>query len=110
MKVGVPKECAAGETRVAATPETAKKLISKGLEVGVERGAGAGARIPDADFEAAGVALVDAAEALAADIVLKVRRPSRDEAAKMSSDAILIALLDPCADDGTLKVLADGKV
>jgi NAD(P) transhydrogenase subunit alpha len=110
MKVGVPKECAAGETRVAATPETVKKLTAKGATICVERGAGAGARIPDADFEAAGATLVDAAEALAADIVIKVRRPSRDEAAKMGSGAVLIALLDPCADDGTLKVLADGTV
>ncbi len=78
MKLAVLKETAKGETRVAATPESIKKLESLGLDVAVETGAGSAARIADADYIAAGASIApDAKTALAdADIVLKVRGPA----------------------------------
>ena len=83
MKLAVPKETTDGETRVAATPESVKKLKSLGLDVVVETGAGAAAHIADADYVAAGASIApDARTALAdADIVLKVRGPSAAEIA-----------------------------
>ena len=75
MKVGIPKERADGEARVATTPEIAKKLVAGGLTVLLERGAGAAAYYSDEAYEQAGVPLTDAAGALACDSVAKVRRP-----------------------------------
>jgi proton-translocating NAD(P)+ transhydrogenase subunit alpha len=95
MRIGVPAETRAGETRAAATPETVKKLAAKN-EVSVQAGAGNGASIPDRDFEAAGARLVgSAAEAFDADIVLKVRVPGEHELALLKSNSVLIGLLDP---------------
>jgi len=95
MRIGVPAETRAGETRVAATPETVKKLAAKN-EVRIQQGAGAGANLPDRDFEAAGAKLVaSAAEAFDADIVLKVRAPQENELASLKSGATLIGLLEP---------------
>jgi NAD(P) transhydrogenase subunit alpha len=92
MRIGVPAETRAGETRVAATPETAKKLAAKS-EVRVQAGAGAASSIPDGDYEAAGGRIVaSAAQACDADIVLTVRSPQPD---LLKSGAVLIGLLDP---------------
>ena len=81
--LAVTRERRAGETRVAVTPDAAKKLIALGFEVVVERGAGLAASMPDADYEAAGARLAATpAEALAnADVVLKVRGPADEEIA-----------------------------
>jgi NAD(P) transhydrogenase subunit alpha len=95
MRVGVPAETRAGETRVAATPETVKKLAAKN-EVRVQAGAGVKASIPDLDYEAAGARLVSsAAEAFEADVVLKVRAPDAAEATNLRSGTVLIGLLEP---------------
>src|SRR3990172_5209261 len=95
MRIGVPAETRPGETRVAATPETVKKLAAKN-EVRVQSGAGAGSSIPDREYEAAGAKIVGAAaEACDADIVLKVRAPQESELALLKSGSILIGLLDP---------------
>ncbi len=95
MRIGVPAETRAGETRVAATPETVKKLAAKN-EVRIQQGAGSGAHLPDRDFEAAGAKLVaSAAEAFDADIVLKVRAPQDSELALLKSGGTLIGLLEP---------------
>src|SRR5688572_1222201 len=76
MRVGIPREIGLGERRVAATPETTKRLLKLGFDVLVERGAGELASFQDADFEAAGASLSDdAAEVWASDVVLKVRPP-----------------------------------
>lgn len=64
MRIGIPAETRAGETRVAATPETIKKMLASGHQVLVQQGAGAGASIPDADFQAAGATLVNTAAEL----------------------------------------------
>jgi H+-translocating NAD(P) transhydrogenase subunit alpha len=106
--VAVLKERLAGETRVAATPETVKKLIGLGAELVIESGAGAGASIPDADFEAAGAKIAKTAkDALkSADVVLKVRRPEDAEIAALKSGAIVVALLDAYNNKPTLEALA----
>jgi H+-translocating NAD(P) transhydrogenase subunit alpha len=106
--VAVLKERFAGETRVAATPESVKKLVALGVEVVVEAGAGAGASIPDADFAAAGAKLAKTAkDALkSADVVLKVRGPEDAEIAAMKSGAIIVALLDAYNNKPALNALA----
>ncbi|HTQ74719.1 MAG TPA: Re/Si-specific NAD(P)(+) transhydrogenase subunit alpha [Burkholderiales bacterium] len=95
MNIGIPAETRAGETRVAATPETVKKFAAKNT-VKVQAGAGAGASYPDSEYQAAGAKLVgSAAEAFDADIVLKVRAPTGDELGFLKSGSILVGLLDP---------------
>ena len=81
MNIGVPAETRAGETRVAATPETVKKLVAAKHAVLVQSGAGAGASIPDADFQAAGASIAaSAADVYArAELILKVRPPQAGE-------------------------------
>ncbi len=105
MRVGVPAETRAGETRVAATPETVKKLAAKN-EVRVQAGAGAKASIPDRDYEAAGARLVSsAAEAFDAEVVLKVRAPDAAELTNLKSGTVLIGLLEPF-DSASLEAIA----
>src|SRR5436189_5805956 len=94
MRIAIPAEIDAGEPRVAATPETVKKLIGLGASVVVAPGAGAGSGIPDAEYEAAG-ATVGADAVQDADIVLKVRRPAGSELGSYKSGAIVIAIMDP---------------
>ncbi len=96
MHIGIPAETCAGETRVAATPETVKKLLATGHKVSVQTGAGAGASIPDAEYQAAGATLANEADIYAhAEILLKVRAPSADELAKLNKGAVLVGLLNP---------------
>src|SRR5580765_3100066 len=79
MLIGVPAETAGGETRVAVTPETAKKLKAQGHTVRVESGAGVRAAVTDAAYQAAGADITDAAGAFGCELVLKVRSPSLAE-------------------------------
>ncbi|MGH6994839.1 MAG: NAD(P) transhydrogenase subunit alpha, partial [Stellaceae bacterium] len=95
MIIGIPKERRAGELRVAASPDTVKRLVGQGLAIVVERGAGAGAAYTDDAYGAAGAKLADASAALGADIVLKVQRPTADELKEMKSGAVLVAMLAP---------------
>jgi H+-translocating NAD(P) transhydrogenase subunit alpha len=108
MKLSVLKERRAGETRVAATPETVKKLKGLGLDVVIESGAGAAARFVDTDYITAGASIApDAATALAdADIVLAVRGPDAAEIAAMKKGAVLAALLAPYTEKETIAKLA----
>ena len=105
MRIGVPRETLPGETRVASTPEVVRKLAGKGFEVVVERGAGAAAHFPDAEYEASGARLADRAEALAADVVLRVRKSAREDIAHMRDGALLLGFVETCEDDGTLAAL-----
>ena len=100
MIIAIPKERRAGETRVAAVPETVKKLKGLGLDVVVETGAGDAARFSDADYAAAGASIApDEGSALRnADIVLKVRAPSDDEVGLFKRGAVLAALLSPATE------------
>ncbi len=94
MRIAVLKETAAGETRVAASPETVKKFIALGASVAVEAGAGAGASISDAEFAAAGADMVkDAAKG--ADIVLGVQGPDPKALKGANAGAWIVAGLDP---------------
>ena len=97
MKIAVISETAALETRVAATPETIKKLIGLGATVSVEAGAGKNSGIPDAEFTAAGANIASSAKETLADaaVVLKVRRPTEGEMALMPKGALVLAVMDP---------------
>jgi NAD(P) transhydrogenase subunit alpha len=106
MKVAVTAETDPGEPRVAATPETVKKLTGLGAEVAVEPGAGVKSGILDADFAAAG-ANVTADAINGADIVLKVRRPSGSELAGYKRGALVVAIMDPYGNETALKQMAD---
>ena len=106
MLIGVAAESDPHETRVAASAETVKKFIALGAEVAVERGAGTTAGIPDADFAAAGAQLVAAAEALGADIVLKVRRPNGEEIGQLKRGALVFASMDPYGHQDAIEALA----
>jgi NAD(P) transhydrogenase subunit alpha len=112
MKLAVLKERRAGETRVAATPETVKKLKGLGLEFAVEAGAGAAARFADADFQAAGAVIApDSAAVLAgADIVLAVRTPETSAIAQIPKGAVLAALLAPYTEKDAITALAQQGV
>ena len=112
MKIAIVRERFEGENRVAATPETVGKLIGLGASVSVERGAGAGARITDAEYEAAGAALAaDARTALqGADIVLTVRRPAAASLAGVNRGALVIGALDPYGNEADVAALAQAGV
>ena len=105
MLIGVPAETLAGETRVAVTPETAKKLVAQGHRVHVQAGAGLAASATDAAYEAAGAQITDAAGALGAELVLKVRSPQAGELALMKPGAALVGMLNPF-DGAGLQALA----
>ena len=108
MLIGVPLETAAGETRVAMTPETAKKLKAQGHTIKVQSGAGVAASVTDAAYEAAGAEITDRAGALGADLVLKVRSPSADELTAMKSGAALVGMLNPFDRDGLQRLATAG--
>jgi NAD(P) transhydrogenase subunit alpha len=110
MLIGVPAETDPAETRVAASPETVKKLIALGAEVAVEHGAGLKAGIVDTDYQAAGARLVSGEEALGADLVLKVRRPTEHELALMKSGALVIATMDPYGHQDAVEAMARAGV
>jgi H+-translocating NAD(P) transhydrogenase subunit alpha len=106
MKIAVAAETDAGEPRVAAVPETVKKLIALGAEVAVMPGAGVKSGVPDADYTAAGAAVT--ADALNnADIVLLVRRPQASELPQLKKGALVIAIMDPYGNDAAIKQMAD---
>ena len=100
MHIGVPAETVAGETRVAVTPETAKKLVAQGHVVRVQSGAGLAASATDAAYQAAGAEVVDAAGAFGCELVLKVRSPSAAELAQMKPGTTLVGMLNPFDADG----------
>ena len=95
MKLGIVQETRPEERRVAASPNVVGKWIKAGWEVAVERGAGAAANFPDAQYEAAGAAIVDRAAVGAADIVLKVRPPDVSEVGQLREGGTLISFLFP---------------
>jgi NAD(P) transhydrogenase subunit alpha len=111
MKVGVAKETAPGERRVALVPEALGKLQAAGLEILVEAGAGAGAAIPDSAFSEAGATIVPT-DALYAqsDVVLKVAKPSAAEIGRLRSGQAVVGFLQPLIDPAGAKALADAGV
>ncbi|HET9681397.1 MAG TPA: NAD(P) transhydrogenase subunit alpha, partial [Candidatus Limnocylindrales bacterium] len=111
MKIGVARESAPGERRVALVPEALGKLQAAGLEVLVEQGAGLGALIPDAAFTDAGASVVSTDELYRqADVVARVQKPSPEEAARLRSGQAVIGLLQPLLDPQLMEVLASAGV
>src|SRR5688572_31287047 len=118
MKVAIPREIHLGERRVAATPDTVRRLIKMGFEVSIEAGAGAGCAINDAQFEEAGASIVPSRLDLwqNADVVLKVRPPeldrdhNRHEADALREGATLVSFIWPATNEALLSQLAKRKV
>jgi len=111
MQIGVPKETAPRERRVALAPDSVARLVKAGAQVLVERGAGVAASFGDDAYAAAGATMAPTpADALAADVVAKVQRPTPDEARALKTGAILISLLQPAASADVLPVLSERKV
>ena len=108
MQIGVPTETAPGETRVAVTPETAKKLVAQGHTVLVQSGAGRAASAVDEAYQAVGAQITDAASALGAELVLKVRAPSDSELPLMRAGATLVGMLNPFDAAGLQKLATAG--
>ena len=108
MHIGVPLETVAGESRVAVTPETAKKLKAQGHELRIESGAGVAASVTDEAYIAAGAEITDRAGALGADLVLKVRAPQADELGLMKPGAALVGMLNPFDAAGLQALAAAG--
>ena len=109
MRIAVAREIDPGEDRVAATPETVKKMKGLGAEVAVEPDAGTKSGIPDSEFAAAGAAVAPDA-VRNADLVLKVRRPAASELAGYKKGALVIAIMDPYGQEAALKAMADAGV
>lgn len=108
--VFIPRELDANEPRVAASPDTVKRLAGLGFDVVVETGAGTRSRIPDEEFAKAGAAIGKAADVGKADVVLKVRRPSEAELKGYKSGAAVIAIMDPYGNDAAVAALAKAGV
>jgi len=108
MQIGVPAETAAGETRVAVTPETVKKLVAQGHTVQVQSGAGVSASVTDEAYVAAGAHICDAATALGSSLVLKVVAPQANELSHMKSGAALVGMLNPFDADGLKRMAGAG--
>jgi len=108
MRIGVPLEIKAGETRVAATPETVKKLIGQGHQVLIQKDAGLQASQPDSAYVAVGASIGSAADAFASELVLKVRAPEANELSQIKSGSVLIGMLDPFDNDNIAAMAAQG--
>jgi NAD(P) transhydrogenase subunit alpha len=109
MRVAITRESHAEESRVAATPETVKKLVALGAEVAIQPGAGVRSGILDADYAAAGASIGEDATT-GADVVLRVRRPSEAELKAYKKGALIVAMMDPYGNDAALKAMADAGV
>ena len=108
LLIGVPAETAAGETRVAATPETVKKLVAQGHSVRVQSGAGVAASVTDEAYAAAGATLVDAAGAWNSNLVLKVRAPEAAEVGLIQKGSTVVGMLEPFNREGLERLAAAG--
>jgi H+-translocating NAD(P) transhydrogenase subunit alpha len=110
MRIGVPKETAAGEHRVALVPEVVSKLKAKGLEVAVQEGAGADALLPDAAYVEAGARMTaDAAEIWGSDVVVTIAPPDPQQIRGLGSGSILIGFLAPLTSTQTTRALIDAR-
>ncbi|MER8742396.1 Re/Si-specific NAD(P)(+) transhydrogenase subunit alpha [Mesorhizobium sp. M1004] len=108
--VFIPRELDASEPRVAASPDTVKRLAALGFDVTVETGAGTRSRIPDEEFAKAGAAIGKASDASRANVVLKVRRPTDAELKGYKSGAAVIAIMDPYGNDAAVAALAEAGI
>ncbi|MBK6367815.1 MAG: Re/Si-specific NAD(P)(+) transhydrogenase subunit alpha [Polaromonas sp.] len=108
MQIGIPAETLAGETRVAVTPETVKKLKALGHSLRIQSGAGVAASVTDDAYIAVGAEMTDAAGAFACDLVLKVRNTTDAEAKMLKSGATLVGMLNPFEADGIQRLASAG--
>src|SRR5438128_5271299 len=108
MLIGIPLETAAGETRVAVTPETARKLKALGHTLRIQSGAGVAAAATDAHYEAVGAEITDAAGAFGCDLVLKVRAPLNGELQMTKRGAALVGMLNPFDKDNLHRLAGAG--
>ena len=108
MRIGIPLETRSGETRVAATPETVKKLVAARHEVIVQAGAGMHASVTDEAYVVAGAAIGTAADAFACDMVLKVRAPLAEERSQIRAGTVVIGMLNPFDADNAAAMAAAG--
>ena len=108
LTISIPAEIRSEERRVAATPETVKKMVALGCQVMVQQGAGTRAGVPDAAYLAAGAELVSAKEIFKADIILKVRAPEATEIKAMQAGTVLIGLLEPFNQPQLQSIAAQG--
>ena len=108
MLIGIPAETLAGETRVAVTPETVKKLTAQGHTLRIQSGAGIAASVTDAAYTAAGAEITDAAGAFCCDLVLKVRNTTESETKMLKSGSTLVGMLNPFEADGLQRLAAAG--
>jgi NAD(P) transhydrogenase subunit alpha len=108
MLIGIPLQTAEGETRVAVTPETAKKLKAQGHTLRIQSGAGVAASASDEHYVAAGAEITDAAGAFGCDLVLKVRAPSAVELPMMRPGTALVGMLNPFDHEGLHRLAAAG--
>ena len=111
MRLAIPRETQPGENRVSATAETVKKLVRLGADVVIESGAGTGAGISDADYEAAGASISSDRSALlgGADMVLRLRKPELDEISGLKAGCIHVSYLDPFNEKDLIKAFASQK-
>ncbi|MBC7700252.1 NAD(P)(+) transhydrogenase (Re/Si-specific) subunit alpha, partial [Aquabacterium sp.] len=109
MLIGIPLETAVGESRVAVTPETVKKLTAQGHTLRVQSGAGIAASVTDEAYAAAGAEITDVAGAFGADMVLKVRAPFANELSLTKSGTVVVGMLNPFDKDG-LQAMTDAKL
>src|SRR5215207_7922574 len=110
MRIGVPRETRAGETRVAATPVTVGKLLQLGFEVVVETGAGAASSFPDEAYAAAGASTGTADDAWQADVVLRVNAPAVEEIGRLGGGSTLVSLLSPGLNPDLVDALASRPI
>jgi NAD(P) transhydrogenase subunit alpha len=110
ITVGVPKETGAGETRVAATPDSVKRLAKYGFEIAIEEGAGRSAGFRDEDYDAVGAKVVSTKDAWGAQLVAKVAPPTEHEALVLQPGAMLVSLLEPFRNNHLLERFAKEKV
>jgi H+-translocating NAD(P) transhydrogenase subunit alpha len=108
MKIGIPAEVRANETRVAATPETVKKLVKQGHAVLVETTAGERAHFPDAAYAESGAALVGTTGAWQTELVLKVQSPTKGELVHLREGTLLVGMLNPFDADRVARIVATG--
>jgi len=111
MRIAVPREQQQGEARVALVPESVKKLVATGAEVGVETGAGVHAGFPDADYQTAGASLMGRSDLLPeADVLACVNRPEPDDFAKLKQGAVVIGFLKPLDEPAALEPIISRKL
>ncbi len=111
MRIAVPRERQQGEARVALTPESVKKLVAAGVEVGIENSAGVHAGFPDADYQTAGASLMSRTDLLPeADVLACVNRPEPDDFAKLKQGAVVIGFLKPLDEPAALEPIISRKL